>query len=209
MVQIDAVYGETTHLTKPVRCCFEECEVETLAWGKDDNALGTSVVGYVIVNGVRRLDTTWNEDTRGFSTIELALGSCSTTNLRRFDTYGSKGDSDALGSYVKSLPSRTILIGVTADSSEGALTSAAKDALNGIGVNVYSLSYRGKVAFVAQVGRPSAAVMHIAPLGGNSVKMNVLIISRLYVYYMNCNCVVLNLYFYCIVVLMINVTAVY
>jgi hypothetical protein len=158
----------------------EACLVETMAWGYDDTPNYQTAIGYITVNGVVWLTTPFTPvdySRRGFNTVELHLDDCSVRNIRHFDTYGP--DSTSLASYINDLPTFTVLVGVTADDAQSRLQQAAQDALFAIGVNVTHLSFRGKVAFVAQVGQPSAAVMNLAGPYGNNVKLNV-IVSRKY-----------------------------
>lgn len=163
------------------------CLVETLAWGIEDTESYTVVIGYVTINKVVWLKTVADGKWRGFNTVELALNNCSAVNIRHFDTHGSYADSDALAAYITNLPPTTILIGVTADSADGSLTAAAKSALLSIGIDVTQLQYRGKVAFVAQAGRPSAALVNLAPRFGDHAKLNA-IVCRTYgeLYYRLC-----------------------
>jgi hypothetical protein len=149
-----------------------------LAWGYDDTPDYNTATGYVTINKVIWLKTVAADGKwRGFNTVELVLNNCSAINMRHFDTYESYADSDALAAYITSLPPTTILIGVTADSANEALTAAAKNALLGIGVNVTQLSLRDKAVFVAQVGRPSGTAVKVAPRYGNPVRIDA-VVSR-------------------------------
>jgi dTDP-4-dehydrorhamnose reductase len=116
---------------------------------------------------------------RGFNTAEIDLSDCSINNFRNFDTYGSSTYSDALAAYITGLPPTTVLVGVTADEASVSLTQAAKDTLLSIGVNVTQLQYRDKVAFIAQVDRPSVAVMNTTKHNGNNARLNA-VVSRMY-----------------------------
>jgi Interleukin-like EMT inducer len=156
----------------------EACLVETLAWGVVDTLV--SEYGYISVNKVFLLKSIWADQlTRGFNTVELILSNCSAGVIRHFDTCGSSSESDALAKYISGLPSWTILIGITADDAYWSLTSAAKTALLNIGVDTTHLMYRGKLSFVAQVGRPSGTVMSVKPAEGEPLKCNTTV-SRMY-----------------------------
>ena len=87
-----------------------------------------------------------------------------------------------MANYISQLSPSTVLIGVTADDASASLTTAATIALLAIGVNVSSLGYRGKVAFVAYVGRPSASEMNLAPADGRNVHLSA-IVQRKYSLY--------------------------
>jgi Interleukin-like EMT inducer len=152
---------------------YEDCQIETLAWGYDDAVGYHKATGYISINKV-----TWmysKEEgslTRGFNTVELILSNCSAGVIRHFDTWSSVSNSDALATYISGLPSWTILIGITADDATTSLTLAARTALHSIGVDVTQLKFRGKLSFVAQVGRPSGTVMRLKPDGGDALKLD-------------------------------------
>ena len=103
---------------------------------------------------------------------------CSTSDVRNFDTCGGTYCGPGTGSiniatYINSLPTSTVLIGVTADEPNGGLEVNGKSALLSIGVNVTGLQVRGKLAFVAQVGWPQVSLMRLGPAGGDNVKVAV------------------------------------
>jgi hypothetical protein len=130
-----------------------------------------------VINDVVWLTTSMNVPTRGFNTVEVDVGNCSVISIRNFDTYASTDNSDALANYVFGLSATTTLVGVTADEASTSLTDQARAALLALGVNVTLLAYRGKVAFVAQVGRSSATAMELVPPFGNHAKLKV-VVSR-------------------------------
>jgi len=68
-----------------------------------------------------------------------------------------------------------VLIGVTTDDARWNLQSVAINALLAIGVDAAGLQIRGKLAFVAQIGRPTATVIRLAAPGGSNVNINVLV----------------------------------
>jgi len=80
-----------------------------------------------------------------------------------------------MANYINGLPMSTVLIGVTADEPSRYLETNAKTALRSLGLSVSGLVYRGKVAFVAQIGRPSVTVSKIASPGGNSLQISVMV----------------------------------
>jgi Interleukin-like EMT inducer len=151
----------------------EACLIETLSWGFDDAVDYHNAVGYNSINKVVWLKSIWGDFlSRGFNTVELVLSNCSAGVIHHFDTYSGTNESDALATYISGLPSWTILIGITADEAAHSLTSAAKTALLRIGVDAAQLAFRGKLSFVAQVGRPSGTVMRLKPAGGNPLKLD-------------------------------------
>ena len=137
-----------------------------MSWGFNDTVKGN---GYISVrrNTVSKKIT--NE--RGFNIVELNVRKCSISDVHTLDTYDSS--ARIVTNYITNLPTLTVLIGVTADEASNNLEINLKNALLSIGVNVTGLEYRGKVAFVAQVGRPALTVMKMSPRFGDSVKITV------------------------------------
>jgi Interleukin-like EMT inducer len=145
-----------------------------LAFGFDDVNGGLNAAGYIRINGIEWLHTT-SPANRGFNFVELNVDDCSPTNIRHFDTdYStSTSNSDNMVIYINSLRQATVLIGVAVDEAILSLTTAAKNTLKGIGVDMTNLAYRGKATFVAQIGNPSASVVKIAPAGGDNLMSTV------------------------------------
>jgi Interleukin-like EMT inducer len=143
------------------------CLVEAVSWSMSDNM---QFSGYIATNGNIVISTSGG-GYRGFYLVEFDVSSCSSKNLLHFDTWASTTDSDNMATYINGLPSNTVLIGVTADEPQNALTQNAKSALLAIGVNVAGLQYRGKVTFVAQIGRPTMTVSQVMPGGDENVKL--------------------------------------
>jgi len=136
--------------------------VTGLSWGYcDDDAVHN---GYITVG-----NTTILTISGGFHIATIDAESCSITSIVHFDTDHNITNSLNMANYAYRLPMSTILIGVTAFDATLNLEHVGKSALFSIGVNVDSLTYCGKVAFVAQIGRPSATVSRISPPGGNNL----------------------------------------
>jgi len=132
----------------------------------------------LIYDGFIAVDTectsvTTSSNNRGFNIVQLNVASCAISSTMVFDTFADYTQSTELANYINGLPMSTVLIGVTADEARIYLESNAINALLGIGVDATGLQYRGKIAFVAQIGRPTAAVMATAPRGGHNVKLSV------------------------------------
>jgi Interleukin-like EMT inducer len=149
--------------------CSAECLIETMAWGSNDTSM---LNGYIAING-NRVFSTASGPCRGFNIVQLNVNSClmSDVGLRSFDTSVSTTASDAMATYINSLPLNTVLIGITSDEPQTALTQNAKSALLAIGVNVTGLQFRGKVSFVAQIGRPTMTISKVAFSGGASLQI--------------------------------------
>ena len=154
-------------------CCalYVECFIEILSWGGND---ATTFSGYIAINGDREISTPTGAY-RGFNLAELNLGSCSASKLSTFDTWASAANSDAMATYINTLPLNTVLIGITSDEPQAALNQNARNALLAIGVNVVGLQNRGKVSFVAQIGigRSVMTVSQVAPAGGANLELAV------------------------------------
>ena len=132
-----------------------KCAVKAMSFGGSD----ASIVGGVSLNNNVVLQTLWASSVfRGFNIIELNVSNCSVSSYRRFDTYLSS-QATAMANYINGLPVWTVLVGVTADEARNSLNVGAMNALLAIGVNVNGLVFQGKVSFIAQVGRPSIALM--------------------------------------------------
>jgi Interleukin-like EMT inducer len=145
-----------------------ECVVNALAWGYFDT---NTYNGYI--NVTRNTTSTKTAKKRGFNIVELDVSKCSISDVRNFNTSNSLINSMNMASYINSLPTSTVLIGVTAGEASHMLEINGRKALLSIGVDVTGLQILGKVAFVAQVGRPALTVMRMGPLGGDNVKITV------------------------------------
>ena len=77
--------------------------------------------------------------------------------------------SSDLVTYLGGLANGTMLVGVSDDEVTWHLTSGAVDVLAGLGVNVSTLMYRGKLAFYAEKGDPGEAITEIKAMGGTSL----------------------------------------
>jgi CHASE2 domain-containing sensor protein len=130
-----------------------------------------SSVGGITLNKSVVLKVNWTPSAtyRGFNIIEVNANNCSMSNYRQFDTHGYVDASNSLITYINGLPNSTVLVGVTADDPQQSLTTAATNALLAIGVNVTGLQFRGKVSFIAHVGRPSVALMKMKTTPPNDV----------------------------------------
>jgi len=155
---------------------FAVCSIDLRSWGYDDT---NGWIGYARVNGILVRDYTrspngWtdHEHVRGFNTILLQPTTCGSYDIRTFDTQAFTAASNALADYLNGLPNGVIIYGLTCDSATTSLTTAARNALLAIGVDVSTLVFRGKLTFVATVGRPQSTVYRIANSGGNNLLMS-------------------------------------
>jgi hypothetical protein len=127
-------------------------------------------VGYVRVNGRLAADlghNIGNRTLRGFNVMQLNTTDCSTLELRNFDTHGQS--ASAMLEYFAALPINTTLLGVTIDEATDKLTLSARRTLSASGINVRSLGYRGKLVFVATIGRPELSWSRAAGVGGRNL----------------------------------------
>jgi len=139
--------------------------VTSLSWGFEDLVTGN---GYIAVDS-----NTQTIGNRGCNIVQLNSVSCSISSVLSFDTHADATKSTDLANYITGLPTSTVLIGATIDEASWSLNTMAIDALLGIGVNVTGLEYRGKLAFVAQIGRPEATVMKLYPRYGHNLELAV------------------------------------
>jgi hypothetical protein len=157
------------------------CYIETLAW-TFDTPNDPARIGYITVNSIvwPRTAAITSYTARGFNTVKIDVSDCSIHDFHNFDTHRDTSYSNALVAYISGLSPTTVLIGVTADEAANLLTQAARDTLLSIGVNVTQLQYRDKAAFIAQIGRPSAAVMNTTKQFGSNIRLNA-VVSRTYI----------------------------
>jgi hypothetical protein len=152
-----------------------------LSWGGADSTnSGSAGIGYIRLNG--NMGILARKTDRGFNIIELDINNCIATKKHTFDTNGDGNSqySNDLAVYIQSLRPPTVIVGITVDDAAGlnsGTTAAAKNALFGIGVDVSTMSFQGKISFIAQIGRPSASIVKLAAAGGDNMKMNAAVSS--------------------------------
>lgn len=108
---------------------------------------------------------------RGVATAILDPVKCTSSNYLNFDTYGSVDNTINLTNYVTNLSVGTILQGITQDEPSYLLASAVPTLQKVLNVNVSSLYFRGKFAFVAQIGNTGMTVSSVQPSGGNNLNL--------------------------------------
>jgi len=117
-------------------------------------------------------------------------------DVRTFDTFASNAVSNALADYLNGLPNGVIIYGLTCDEATMELTTAARNALFSIGVDVSTLGYRGKLTFVATIGRPQSTVYLIANKGDNNLLMSATTASgshnTIHIFMVNSKCLLLT-----------------
>jgi Interleukin-like EMT inducer len=147
--------------------------IESVSWGG-----GPAYSGYIAINGNKVISSTIS-GYRGFNLVRIDVSSCSASNIVHYDTNINTANSENMATYINSLPSNTVLVGITADDAQGALTLNAKSALLAIGVDVNGLQFRGKVCFMAQVGQPAMTVSQVDPPGVSNLMLTVEVIGKL------------------------------
>jgi len=149
------------------------CFIELRSWGREDSSL----VGYARINDVIVANYTKqnNDDFRGFNTQLIRTKDCAAFDSRHFDTSASGAQSSALANYIDTLANGSILYGVTCDDANTALGNDTRAVLMAIGVDVTELVYRGKVTFIAVIGRPQWTVFSVARNGGDNLVMNAIV----------------------------------
>ena len=119
-----------------------------LAW------IGYLPPSYIIIDGSTALSTT----SRGVILVVLDAVNCILLSNASFDTHASVAETDALMSYVCNLPVFTFLLGITHDEPEQYLSPAYPMFESELGINLTTLKWRGKFAFMAQVGYPGQTI---------------------------------------------------
>jgi hypothetical protein len=152
------------------------CQIELQAWGFDDSN-GKS--GYIKVGGATVIVTTRTTtySGRGFFVSVVNFATCSASGYTNYDVYGSAAAATTLAKYLQGLSANTIIAVVTADSVNSVSNTnlaAAVPTLKQIGIaDAGTLDYRGKLAFVAQIGNPSITVEGLLPRNATNVNIGV------------------------------------
>ena len=146
--------------------------------------------------------TTYN---RGINTVILDAMSCTTRDLRWFDTYSSTNHTGEVPSnpgttqdfinYFNGLPSGTVLLAISCDDSFQELGSALP-MLKTAGVDVSDVGFRGMFAFVLQNGYPGKTVLVKRQTSAqcSALSLNVSttgwfqFLHRESLFYLNCDC---------------------
>jgi len=165
----------STNVCLRLFCIAGYCYIELRSWGYEDTARKgyARVNGHTVVN-YERPDR--NEEVRGFNVNILRLSDCATTAQKHIDTWNQTAHGAAdLALYLDSLTPGTVVYGATCDDAKYALWEVGINALLKIGINVSSLTVRGKLTFVAVIGRPLSTVFRIAKPGGDNLFMNALV----------------------------------
>ena len=148
------------------------CVVNMISRGLDD-CYGNDP-STVIANGT----TVVSETNRGLYLAALVPASCSVTDFERFDTSSYSGNSVnntiRLLNYLNQTPNGTLLICINWDDvTSSALQSACPFILDTLGVDLSPIQFRGKVAFMTEIGYPEKAVASLLPAGGPCLNMTV------------------------------------
>jgi len=161
----------------PCVFCVESCVVELRSWGFEDNQR----IGYVRLNGRPTVELNYSADDpyvnakyRGINTNLIRTSDCTTYYNRSFDTnaFDANINSARLVEYLESLTNGVVLCGVSCDAADF-LSEKATSALLKLGVDLRQLSQRGKLTFVAIIGRPRSTIFRLADKGGDNLFMTV------------------------------------
>jgi len=132
-----------------------------------------------LVGGATVVDTTRSAayNGRGFFIAVVNFATCSTAGFTNYDTYASAAAATTLSKYLQGLSANTVIVAVTADSVNSvsnANLKAAVSTLEKIGIaDASTLDYRGKLAFVAQIGNPSLTVEGLLPRNATNAIISV------------------------------------
>jgi len=149
-------------------CWYVGCTLDVLSWGLDDQLH----FGHIILNGVVAFEApsatgSW---ITGVSIGILNYDNCTLINIRTFDTYCCGDQTAALVSYISNVQNGSILVAVTSDEPWSALQSAYP-ILKSNGVDTGILGYRGKFAFVSQVGGEAGYVAETRNSSSGNVQL--------------------------------------
>ena len=168
----------------------EDSKVYLAAYGLDDSPRN----GYVATNFGSWTDILVLTDAtanRGLTLFELDATTCTTRNRQRFDTYEVFNDHDdrtQLFEALESAAAGTIIVGVTADSSENGVLfqNSASSYFARYGMNLRGQGWRDKFVFIMQKGYPKKTVFQRKSRGGTSLFMTISLSGKLIVYrYLN------------------------
>lgn len=135
--------------------------------------------GYVYLNGKLVWEGGWFQcstkpNLRGINTMIVDPFTCTASDIRRFDTYISAGESNDLREYLQWVHDGALIVGVTGDEPSANL-GPALSILKAAGVWVGDVKFRGNFAFVMQKGYPQKT--HMAKSVTNGVPFSLLEVS--------------------------------
>jgi len=142
--------------------------LDLLSWGFDDQYQ----FAHIIVNGVVAFETTSSTGSwvTGVSVGILNYDDCALNNITTFDTYCCGNQTAALISYISNLQNGSILVAITSDDPFTSLLSAYP-ILESNGVNTGLLGFRGKFAFISQVGGEAGYVAETKNSSSGNVQL--------------------------------------
>ena len=97
------------------------------------------------------------DNVRGLNTGELEPCTCTLKNTKRFDTYASTSNANAFVSYLSTVSTGTVVIGVCADNCMRYLSPAFPTLLS-YGISVSGLASNAKFYFVLKKGSPQSTL---------------------------------------------------
>jgi hypothetical protein len=145
------------------------CLVNLLGWGKDDSSTA-EWVGHITLNGATVVDISESvvvaSGNIGFYITTLNPATCTAGPVKNYDIYDvGTSAATALAQALQGFANGTIVLGVTADtpnSGNSQNLAPAIPALVSIGITTASsLVFRSQLAFIAEIGNPSATVYQL------------------------------------------------
>ena len=117
-------------------------------------------------------------NSRGFYLVPFESVLCTVGNLRRFYTSAYSGNSqnetDYLVEYVDGLSNGTLVLSIMWDDvTSQPMTSAYPFILSRLGVDLNPLQFRGKFAFITQIGNSERAIVDLLAPGGPPADLTV------------------------------------
>lgn len=144
------------------------CVLDLLSYGYLDT---NGMTAALRINSVTAFSTTYSglPFYRGVIMSELNLETCTVVNTTVFDT---NINSEGLVAYIQRIQVGRIMVAITADEPYSQL-GAATSTLTSLGLDLSPLNYRGKFAFVTQIGSPSKTVSLVKPSRGTNAHIGV------------------------------------
>jgi len=122
----------------------------------ESSGYSDGAVGAVLINGANVLTSRFS---RGHTVVLLDTIDFSVKDIQIFDTFGSRAQVDALGSYLSALPTGSLIIELIIDEGWFNLTPSVRSAIRSFGsIYIDSLQYRDSWAIIGRKGATPGSV---------------------------------------------------
>ena len=128
--------------------------------------------GFVRINGKQVLQK--KSGSRGFTLVRIN-SDCSVNNISTFDTHARfpHTGNDRIKEYLGNLPNNTRIAGITFDEFTLGLKNDAKSALNSVGLDLSTASYRSSLCFTFITGKPQDTKQSQATAGNGPSMLSI------------------------------------